>query len=153
MNSGQDAGNISMFSNGPDAINSFISPFPGQGGARNQIRGQGFFNIDLGLAKRWAMPWSEKQSLQFRWEVFNITNSVRFNVQSSGARNRYLQHVWQLYWIADQPARDAVCIALRVLGPLNTLQKTAGKRKASRRFCFCFRSNGCRCRQSRVNCL
>ena len=85
VNTGQDAGNISIFSNGPDAINSFISPFPGQGGARNQIRGQGFFNIDLGLAKRWAMPWSEKQSLQFRWEVFNITNSVRFNVQSTGS--------------------------------------------------------------------
>ena len=29
------------------------------------------------------MPWSEKQSLQFRWEVFNITNSVRFDVQSA----------------------------------------------------------------------
>ncbi len=29
------------------------------------------------------MPWSEKQSHQFRWEVFNITNSVRFNVQSA----------------------------------------------------------------------
>ena len=85
VNTGQDAGNISIFSNGPDAINSFISPFPGQGGARNQIRGQGFFNIDLGLAKRWMMPWSEKQSLQFRWEVFNITNSVRFNVQSTGS--------------------------------------------------------------------
>jgi hypothetical protein len=83
VTSGQDAGNISIFKNGPDAINSFISPFPGEGGARNQIRGQGFFNIDLGLAKRWAMPWSEKQSLQFRWEVFNITNSVRFNVQSA----------------------------------------------------------------------
>jgi len=83
VTTGQDAGNISIFSNGPDAINSFISPFPGEGGARNQIRGQGFFNVDLGLAKRWAMPWSEKQSLQFRWEVFNITNSVRFNVQSA----------------------------------------------------------------------
>jgi len=29
------------------------------------------------------MPWAEKQSLQFRWEVFNITNSVRFDVQSN----------------------------------------------------------------------
>jgi len=36
----------------------------------------------MGLAKRWSMPWSEKQSLQFRWEVFNITNSVHFDVQS-----------------------------------------------------------------------
>jgi hypothetical protein len=29
------------------------------------------------------MPWKESQSLQFRWETFNITNSVRFDVQSS----------------------------------------------------------------------
>ena len=28
------------------------------------------------------MPWSDKHSLQFRWEVFNATNSVRFNVQT-----------------------------------------------------------------------
>jgi len=29
------------------------------------------------------MPWSEQQSLQFRAEVFNITNSVRFDAQSA----------------------------------------------------------------------
>ena len=33
------------------------------------------------------MPWSEGQSLQFRWEVFNLTNSVRFDVQSAAATN------------------------------------------------------------------
>jgi hypothetical protein len=37
----------------------------------------------MGLSKRWKMPWAEKQILQFRWEVFNITNSVRFDVQSN----------------------------------------------------------------------
>ncbi len=75
-------GSPNLFSNGPNAINSFTNPLPGQGGARNQIRGPGFFGVDMGLAKRWHMPWSEKQSLQLRWEVFNVTNSVRFNVQS-----------------------------------------------------------------------
>jgi hypothetical protein len=29
------------------------------------------------------MPWTEKQSLQFRWEVFNVPNTVRFDVQSA----------------------------------------------------------------------
>ncbi|MDP9340081.1 MAG: TonB-dependent receptor [Acidobacteriota bacterium] len=80
---GDDAGNKNLFANGPDAINSFTAPFPGQSGARNQIRGDGFFGVDLGLAKRWKMPFSEKQSLQFRWEVFNVTNSKRFNTQSN----------------------------------------------------------------------
>jgi hypothetical protein len=28
------------------------------------------------------MPWTDKQSLQLRWEVFNVTNSVRFDPQS-----------------------------------------------------------------------
>ena len=73
---------VSVFKNGTGAINSFVNPFPGQSGARNQVRGDGFFNVDLGLAKRWRMPWSEKQSLQLRWEVFNVTNSNRFDVQS-----------------------------------------------------------------------
>jgi hypothetical protein len=75
-------GTVSVFKNGPAAINSFTAPFPGDSGARNQVRGDGFFNIDAGLAKRWRMPWSEKQGLQFRWEVFNVTNSTRFDVQS-----------------------------------------------------------------------
>jgi hypothetical protein len=83
LTSGPDAGNVNIFANGPAAINSFAPAYAGQSGQRNVIRGDGFFGIDLGLAKRWAMPWSEKQSLQFRWEVFNVTNSVRFDVQSS----------------------------------------------------------------------
>ena len=71
-----------MFANGPAAIASFDSPFPGQSGARNSIRGDGFFGVDLGLSKRWQMPWSDKHNLQFRWEVFNVTNSSRFNIQT-----------------------------------------------------------------------
>jgi carboxypeptidase family protein len=73
---------VSVFKNGTDAINAFTNPFPGESGARNQVRGDGFFNVDLGLAKRWRMPWSERQSLQLRWEVFNVTNTSRFDVQS-----------------------------------------------------------------------
>jgi hypothetical protein len=49
---------------------------------RNVLRCDGFFNIDMGLSKRWKMPYTENHSVQFRWEVFNITNSVRFDVQS-----------------------------------------------------------------------
>jgi hypothetical protein len=82
INSGPDAGNISIFADGPGAYPQFRPPFPGESGARNQIRGGGYFGVDLGLAKRWTMPWSEKQKLQLRWEVFNVTNSVSFNSQS-----------------------------------------------------------------------
>jgi len=76
-------GTVNIFKDGPAAISAFRAPFPGEAGARNQVIGDGFFGVDLGLAKRWNMPWSEKHKLQFRWEVFNVTNTPRFNVQSN----------------------------------------------------------------------
>jgi hypothetical protein len=72
-----------IFANGPAAISSFAPAYAGESGERDNIRGAGYFGIDMGLAKRWLMPWSEKESLQFRWEVFNVTNSASFDVQSS----------------------------------------------------------------------
>ena len=79
---GSNNGTPNIFGNGAAAISSFEFAYAGQSGARNNVWGDGYFNIDMGLAKRWKMPWSEQQSLQFRWEVFNVTNSVRFDVQS-----------------------------------------------------------------------
>jgi hypothetical protein len=57
--------------------------FAGQTGSRNTIRGDGFFNIDSGLYKNFTMPWSEKQHLQFRWESYNLTNTVKFDPNSA----------------------------------------------------------------------
>ena len=56
----------------------WIETFPGQSGLRNNYRGFGFFNIDTGLYKVFKMPYKESHTLQFRWESFNITNSVVF---------------------------------------------------------------------------
>jgi len=79
-----DAGAVNVFAvGGTAAANYFREPLPGEAGQRNIIRGDGFFGVDLGLSKRWTMPWAEKQSLQLRWEVFNVTNSTRFDAQSS----------------------------------------------------------------------
>jgi hypothetical protein len=83
INSGQNAGNVNLFSNGTAAISAFQNPFPGQGGARNQIRGPGYFGVDMGLSKRWRMPYSERHSMQFRWEVFNVPNAKRFDAISA----------------------------------------------------------------------
>ena len=57
---------------------SFRSAYPGETGPRNYLRLPGYMNVDLGLAKTWSMPWSEKQQLQIRWEVFNVANLQRF---------------------------------------------------------------------------
>ena len=47
----------------------------GETGARNILRGMGFFSLDAGLYKSFAMPWSENHKLTIRWETFNVTNT------------------------------------------------------------------------------
>jgi hypothetical protein len=59
----------------------FRDTFPGEAGERNNFRGPGFFSIDGGLNKTWAF--SESRLLRFSWEVFNVTNSVRFDAANA----------------------------------------------------------------------
>ena len=66
-----------LFSDPAAAYHSLRSGLPGERGDRNIWRYPGYVTLDMGLAKSWGMPWSEKQQLQFRWEVFNITNTQR----------------------------------------------------------------------------
>ena len=47
------------------------------------IRGDGFFGWDEGIEKQWKLPWGETHTLQFRWEVFNVPNALRFNTQTN----------------------------------------------------------------------
>jgi hypothetical protein len=54
------------------------NPLPGEAGTRNGFRGDGYFGVDSGLAKSWTIH--EQQAVKFSWEVFNVTNSVRFDV-------------------------------------------------------------------------
>jgi Carboxypeptidase regulatory-like domain/TonB dependent receptor len=78
----QPNGTVSVFADPAGALaNDFIHPFPGGSGSRNALRGQGYAGWDTSLSKRWKMPW-ESHSLQFRWEVFNVPNLHRFNVQA-----------------------------------------------------------------------
>jgi hypothetical protein len=58
----------------------FRNAYPGETGPRNYIRLPGYMNVDLGLAKTWKMPWSEKHQLQLRWDVFNVANLQRFGL-------------------------------------------------------------------------
>ncbi len=54
------------------------NPLPGEAGTRNGFRGDGYFGVDSGLSKGWTIH--HRQELKFSWEVFNTTNSVRFDV-------------------------------------------------------------------------
>ncbi len=58
----------------------FRNAYPGETGPRNHIRLPGYSNVDLGLAKTFNMPWSEKHQLQFRWDVFNVANKQSFGL-------------------------------------------------------------------------
>ena len=75
------AGNPNMFSDPGAALAAFRSPYPGEGGQRNELRGPGYFGIDAGLDKDWKIK--EGQTLSFAWEAFNVTNAVRFDAAAS----------------------------------------------------------------------
>jgi len=65
-----------------DGFNTnFRATYAGEAGERNIFRGPGFFGIDAGLAKMWNIK--EDKTLRFSWEVFNVTNSVRFDAGGS----------------------------------------------------------------------
>ena len=48
------------------------------------MRGDGYFSLDAGLAK--SFPLTESVNVRLRWDVFNVTNSVRFNSLSMSNR-------------------------------------------------------------------
>jgi len=54
-------------------------PYPGEAGMRNAYRGDGSYTTDASLTKPFKI--TEKQTLRFSWEVFNVTNSARFNTR------------------------------------------------------------------------
>ena len=90
-----DANGVPQAFADPDAINNGVenggSPirlaYPGEAGERNGFRGDGFFNIDSGLAKSWKI--TEAQNIKFAWEVFNVTNSVRFDSNPNSATGAF----------------------------------------------------------------
>ncbi len=69
-----------VFKNPSTAASSFGYAFPGQSGQRNNIRGEGYFDTDMNLSKTFHIV--QKQTFQIRWQVFNVFNTHRFDVQS-----------------------------------------------------------------------
>lgn len=85
-----DSSGNPQFFDDPDGINSGTLtgtpvrlPYPGDAGERNNFRGDGLFDIDSGLAKTWKL--AEYGNLHFAWEVYNVTNTVRFDPAWIGA--------------------------------------------------------------------
>jgi hypothetical protein len=76
--------NVAAINNGVQGGGSPIRlPYPGEAGGRNIFRGDGFFDIDSGLAKTFKI--TESQGVKFAWEVFNVTNSARFDTNPNNS--------------------------------------------------------------------
>jgi Carboxypeptidase regulatory-like domain/TonB dependent receptor-like, beta-barrel len=73
-------GQPNAFKNQNTAINQVRPPYASETGERNYYRGDGYFSIDTGLSKTFAV--TERNQFKFSWETFNVTNSVRFDPAS-----------------------------------------------------------------------
>ncbi len=86
-----DSNGEPQFFDDPNAINNGIAtgspirlPYPGEAGQRNNFRGDGVFDLDSGIDKSWKIR--EFGALKFAWEVYNVTNTVRFDPFSLGTQ-------------------------------------------------------------------
>jgi hypothetical protein len=67
----------SPFKDPAEALEKLRFANPGEVGFRNMLRGDGYIGADIGIAKTFSMPFHHR--LRFRWDVFNVTNTVRFD--------------------------------------------------------------------------
>jgi hypothetical protein len=73
--------NPSIINNNVETTNGPVRmPYPGEPGSRNVFRGDGYFDIDNTLSKVWNV--GEFGKLKFDGEVYNITNTNRFDTSS-----------------------------------------------------------------------
>ncbi|MDE3187075.1 MAG: carboxypeptidase regulatory-like domain-containing protein [Acidobacteriota bacterium] len=86
-----DQNGAPQFFDDPNGINNGVAtggpirlPYPGEAGQRNNFRGDGYFDLSPGLDKTWKIR--EYGALKFAWEVYNATNTVRFDPASIGAQ-------------------------------------------------------------------
>lgn len=68
-----------MFANPAAAEAAFRPDWPGESGVRNNVIGDGMFNVDTGVSKDFSL--GEQRRLEFSWQAFNAFNSVRYDVR------------------------------------------------------------------------
>ncbi len=86
-----------FFENPEAAFRSFRNAKAGETGQRNIFRIPSYVALDFQLAKSWALPYAEGHKLQFRWEVFNLTNTQRL------AGPNQTRGAWGLGFDPDDP--------------------------------------------------
>jgi hypothetical protein len=74
-------GEVYAFKNYQTAYNQYSGPVAFQMGSRNNLRGPGFFDLDLGLGKTFPV-YREGVNLKFRVDAFNALNHPNFQAPS-----------------------------------------------------------------------
>jgi hypothetical protein len=75
--SGGKGASLNAFANPASALGAFTGPTGFNIGSRNNLRGPGFFTIDLGVGKTFQV-YKDKVNLKFRADAFNATNHPNF---------------------------------------------------------------------------
>jgi hypothetical protein len=70
-----------IFQDPTAALAAYRPEWPGESGVRNSVIGDGMFNIDTGVSKDFSL--GEQRRLEFSWQSFNVTNSVRYDVRAA----------------------------------------------------------------------
>jgi hypothetical protein len=75
----EEGGGIQFFADPAAAQAALRFPRHGEIGGRNTFRTPAFWNLDMGISKKFKMPWSESHRLTFRADAFNVTNTNSFS--------------------------------------------------------------------------
>jgi hypothetical protein len=78
---------VSLYTNRTQAQTEFIGPVGFNIGTRNQFRGPGFFNMDSGLAKNFAILPDRGINLKFRADFYNVLNHPSFSTPAQPGAN------------------------------------------------------------------
>jgi hypothetical protein len=81
-------GGPNIFTDPVRAYDSFQHTRSGFSGSRNVLYGPGFFTLDSSVQKSFKI--GEHKQIQFRWETFNLTNTVSFDGRPNPPSNRGL---------------------------------------------------------------
>lgn len=79
-------GSLYLYKNYTQALAQFTGPVGFNIGARNNLRGPNYFNVDMGLGKTFPI-WEDKVNLKFRADAFNSTNHPSFSAPSSDSNS------------------------------------------------------------------
>ena len=76
-----------LFGCDPNGIYASLrNALPGESGERNTLRLPGYVSLDMGLAKKFRLPWGGEggHTLELRLEAFNVTNTQRMGALTGG---------------------------------------------------------------------